>query len=274
MFSQGVETGLDLSDLPKVQRVFEKVTGMRVPPRQPYAGELVFTAFSGSHQDAIKKGMDQVGGDEESGRWRVPYLPIDPADIGRTYKAIIRINSQSGKGGVAYVLSREYGLELPKKMHPVLGKLVNSRSDEIGKELTAEQIYDIFKAEFLNLEKPVRLEGFKIIPKDEHYSSVTCEAEVERDGKLHSVTGTGNGPIDAFVHALEQKGWKEFDVLEFHEQSVGTGSQTEALAYIMIQLPDGQKAWGAGMHTNITAAGMAALLSAFNRHLTGSLIQV
>jgi 2-isopropylmalate synthase len=272
MFSQGVETGLDLSDLPKIQRIFEKTTAMHVPPRHPYAGELVFTAFSGSHQDAIKKGMDGLV--DEDGHWQVPYLPIDPQDIGRTYKAIIRINSQSGKGGVAYVLSREYGMELPKKMHPVLGKLVNARSDEIGKELTPEQIYDIFRAEFLNLEKPVRLEGFKIMPEDDHYTSVTCTAEVERDGRIHTMTGQGNGPIDAFVHAMKEKGWNGFDVVEFHEQSVGTGSQTEALAYIMIQMPDGRKAWGAGMHTNITAAGMAALLSAFNRQLTGSLIQV
>lgn len=274
MFSQGVDTGLDLSDLPKIQRVFEKTTSMHVPPRHPYAGELVFTAFSGSHQDAIKKGMDGVTATDGDGRWRVPYLPIDPQDIGRTYKAIIRINSQSGKGGVAYVLSREYGIELPKKMHPVLGKLINSRSDEIGKELTPEQIYDIFREEFLNLEKPIRLEGFKIMPEDEHYTSVTCSAEVERDGKIHTVSGRGNGPIDAFVHAMKEQGWDGFDVVEFHEQSVGTGSQTEALAYIMIQMPDGSRAWGAGMHTNITAAGMAALLSAFNRHLTGSLIQV
>ena len=264
MYSEGIETGLDFGDILKVRRIYESCTGMQVHPRHPYAGDLVFTAFSGSHQDAIKKGMDVFREQKNSkAKWKVPYLLIDPNDIGRSYEAIIRINSQSGKGGVAYVLSRNFGYELPKRMHPELGQKVNEYSDKVGRELSSEEVFTIFREEYLNIENPLGLEHLSTETDDRGHAR--CKATINFEGESKEITGTGNGPIDAFLHAMSESGWTGFDVVEFHEQSIGTGSGTEAAAYIMVQDAKGRQTWGAGLHTDITAAGLKALISAFNK---------
>ena len=266
MYAEGVDTGLDFHDILKVRRVYEDCTGMLVHDRHPYGGDLVFTAFSGSHQDAIKKGMD-VFRERKDGeaKWNVPYLLIDPSDIGRTYEAIIRINSQSGKGGVAYVMSRQFGYELPKRMHPSLGRKVNEYSDKVGRELTPDEILSIFNQEFLGIESPLKLDHFSTETDD--FGHARVKATVEYSGERMDIEGSGNGPINAFMHAMEQAEWDGIDVVEFHEQSIGTGSGTEAAAYIMIEDSSGKETWGAGLHTDITAAGLKALISAYNRSL-------
>lgn len=266
MYAEGVDTGLDFHDILKVRRVYEDCTGMQVHDRHPYGGDLVFTAFSGSHQDAIKKGMDVFNErKDKEAKWNVPYLLIDPSDIGRTYEALIRINSQSGKGGIAYVMSRQFGYELPKRMHPSVGRKVNEYSDKVGRELSPDEVLSIFKQEFLGIESPLKLDHFSTETDD--FGHARVKATVEYTGKRMDIEGSGNGPINAFMHAMEQAGWDGIDVVEFHEQSIGTGSGTEAAAYIMIQDNSGKETWGVGLHTDITAAGLKALISAYNRSL-------
>ncbi len=267
--ADGVDPGLDFSNLPRVRRVFERTTRMNVPPRHPYAGELVFTAFSGSHQDAIKKGMDRRGGEAAlEAPWKVPYLHIDPKDIGRTYESIVRINSQSGKGGVAYVMSREFGFEMPKAMHVEIGAMVNRIADELGRELTTTEIWEAFNREYLQKTSPleVREIEFEYVKGDMHL--LRCEAVVRHDGRTIHIRGEGNGPISAFVHALAEAGVADITLTDFHEHAIGTGAETEAVAYIQIEVPDGRKHWGAGVDTNIDLAGTKALVSAYNRSRT------
>ena len=267
LYSDGIDPGLRLNDLPSIQEVYERTTRMEVPPRHPYAGELVFTAFSGSHQDAIKKGMDRRrGSGDPQTPWEVPYLTIDPGDIGRTYQAIIRINSQSGKGGVAYILSRNFGYDIPKKMHPEIGELVNTISDELSRELKPEEIFDIFKREYLGEGGSLKLVSLSESPSHEGgQSSTECRAVVAHDGEDQEILGRGTGPIDAFVSAMKEHGWDNFQIAEFHEDSLGKGSETQAVAYIKIESKDGFGKWGAGVDTNITVAGVKALLSAYAR---------
>ncbi len=268
MFSQGIDPGLDLKNLPHIKDVYEKNTGMEVPVRQPYSGELVFTAFSGSHQDAIKKGMDKrKSNTDPDALWEVPYLPIDPADIGRTYEAIIRINSQSGKGGVAYILSREYGFEIPKLMQVVLGKIVNDFSDECKRELTVEEIYEIFCREYINCAISIKLsaDGLRI---EENRNDSRITGELQIDGSKTKIEGTGNGPIDAFAHAVMAAGIDGFEVIDFHEQSIESGSGAQAVAYSHIK-SGGREFWGAGMDSNISLAGIKSLISAINRSRKG-----
>jgi len=268
MYSEGIEPGLNVYDIPAIQEVYERTTTMKVPPRHPYAGELVFTAFSGSHQDAIKKGLDAMKkAPDTSAPWKVPYLLIDPKDIGRDYEAIIRINSQSGKGGVTYILQTKYGYEMPKAMQPDVGKLINEKSDEIGKELDASEILNYFRDTFVNKEEPLALRTYSISTHEEGSEEITCTAEVVYEGVHHSIKGTGNGPISAFVNAMKAEGWNNFDVIDFHEQSLGTGSGTEAAAYVGLKTSDETKFWGIGQHTDITAAGLKALISAYNRSI-------
>ncbi len=263
MYSLGVDPGLDFSNLPHVSKVYETCTHMPIHPRQPYAGELVFTAFSGSHQDAIKKGMDVMRGESDpDAAWRVPYLPIDPKDIGRTYRAIVRINSQSGKGGAAYILSREFGYELPKPMHPGLGTLVNTKADEWGRELSPKEVYDIFAEEFMNRAAPLAFDQYGVTSDTD---GLACSAMVTFGGESRRIAGRGNGPIDAFVHAMKEQGWDDFTLMDFHEHSVGSGSDTAAVAYVRIDAADGTMYWGAGKDTDINKAGLKALVSAFNR---------
>jgi 2-isopropylmalate synthase len=267
MFSQGLDPGLDFTNLPAIQEIYERCTGMKIPPRQPYAGELVFTAFSGSHQDAIKKGMDYMKSVSDKGPWKVPYLLIDPRDIGRDYQAIIRINSQSGKGGVAYILQTKYGYELPKAMHPAIGKIVNTISDSLGRELDSGEILDIFINNFMNLEEPVRLISCAASAPPEAPETVHCSALVFYNGEERDITGTGNGHLSAFVDAMRTNGINGFDIADFHEQSLGSGAGTEAIAYVEIRDGGGVAFWGAGRHTDITMAGIIALVSSYNKML-------
>ena len=266
-FADGIDPGLDFSDLPRIRRVYERTTRMNVHARHPYAGELVFTAFSGSHQDAIKKGMDRRSGGEKSGEapWRVPYLHIDPRDIGRTYESIVRINSQSGKGGVAYVMARDFGFEMPKAMHVEIGSEVNRRADELGRELTTNEIYETFNKMYLQQTEPLAVLDTKFDYVGSNPRTLACEARIKHKGSEIAVSGTGNGPISAFVHALQEAKVAEVSLTDFHEHAIGSGADTEAVAYIQIETPDGSRFWGAGVDTNIDLAGTKALVSAVNR---------
>ena len=266
MYTQGVDPLLNFSNLELVRAAYERITRMPVPERHPYSGDLVFTAFSGSHQDAIKKGMDlrtKEGADDQS-HWQVPYLLIDPQDIGRDYEAIIRINSQSGKGGVAFILARDYGLDLPKIMHPEVGEVVNAAADADSRELPANEVHAIFQKAYVNLSTPLEIVA---IDREDFSKSgeVRVEADIILNGKEQKVTGTGNGPISAFVDALDREGLKHFKLIDYRQHSIGSGSKTTAAAYIQIQKECGQSFFGCGIDPNIELAGLHALVSAFNR---------
>jgi 2-isopropylmalate synthase len=259
LYTQGVNPGLDLGDLNAIRDVYERCTKLEVPPRLPYAGELVFTAFSGSHQDAIKKSLAH----QKPGKpWDVLYIPIDPADIGRSYRAIIRINSQSGKGGVAYVLENEFGYQLPKLMHREIGRVVNDLADAKGTELSSADILEAFQKEYLGRTSPVALEHFKTSERD---SKVRCEARIVLEGKPLKLAGSGNGPIDAFVRSLEATDLPRFGVVSYSEHSLGAGAEARAVSYIQIKLERGGAYFGAGVDTNIELASIKAIVSALNR---------
>ena len=267
MNSHGLQTGLDFSDLPAIRAVYERVTRLNVPERQPYAGELVFTAFSGSHQDAIKKGLDRREKEIKSDPnvpWGVPYLTIDPQDIGRSYEAIIRINSQSGKGGVAYVLDREHGFDLPKTMHPQVGKRIYDLADELGRELSADEIRDAFFREFVNVASPLDVIDYELIHQVGERGRVKCQAVILNHGEEQRIEGYGNGPINAFVHALEGIGLKDFKVTDYRSHAVRGGSDASAAAYVQVQHEDGRLLWGAGVDPSIEMAGLKALVTAWN----------
>lgn len=267
MNSHGIETGLDFSELNHIRSVYERTTRMVVPERQPYAGELVFTAFSGSHQDAIKKGFDKRGDhpDPEE-HWAVPYLTIDPKDIGRSYEAIIRINSQSGKGGIAYILDREHGFDLPKTMHPQVGRRIYSIADEMGRELTADEIRDHFFREFANVSVPLALLDYELNHHSEKKGEVICQAVVAINGAEQKLQGIGNGPINAFVHALEETGLKNFKVTDYRSHAVRGGSDADSAAYVQVQSTEDDTVilWGCGVDPSIEMAGLRALVSAYN----------
>jgi len=262
MYSQGLHPNLQFDDIGEIREIYERTTGMTVHDRHPYAGDLVFTAFSGSHQDAIKKGMDLRNQDEDQ-HWQVPYLSIDPRDIGRSYEAIIRINSQSGKGGVAYVLSREFGLEIPKPMHPEVGNIMNEKADSESRELAASEIYDIFKKEFLEIDSPLSLISYQT--KQVDGDQLSCTANIMLNGKKLSISGEGNGPINSFVHALQQAGLKDFKLTDYRQHSIGGGSATESATFIQLKTNSGSVAYGCGIHGSIEKSGILALVSSFNR---------
>jgi len=265
--SHGVPTDLDFSDLPALRAVYERVTRLTVPERQPYAGELVFTAFSGSHQDAIKKGLDLREKELVTNPgvpWGVPYLTIDPQDIGRSYEAIIRINSQSGKGGVAYVLDREHGFDLPKTMHPQVGKRIYDLADSLGRELSADEIRDAFFREFVNLTSPLDVVDYELIHHTTERGRVLCKALILLRGEQRSCEGLGNGPINSFVQALEALGIKDFKVTDYRSHAVRGGSDASAAAYVQLQHDDGRLLWGAGVDPSIEMAGLKALVTAWN----------
>ena len=264
MYADGIDPKLNLQDLPEIKSVYESCTGMRVPPRHPYAGDLVFTAFSGSHQDAIKKGMDMLA---ENGKWEVPYLLIDPRDIGCSYEAIIRINSQSGKGGVSYILNNDFGFDIPKAMMQQVGDFVNSHADKLGKELSPNEIYDIFVAEFVGREAPVKLESYKIAySDDDERKNVKISARLRVNGEENLVSASGNGPINALVNAFEQNGMKNFKVVDYRSHAIGKGSATNSAAYVCLEREsDKSLVWGVGVDANIEFAGLKAFISAYNR---------
>ncbi|GAC1468885.1 MAG: hypothetical protein PVSMB5_14450 [Ktedonobacteraceae bacterium] len=265
MYTQGVDPQLDFSQLDAVRKIYEKCTRLEVPIRQPYAGELVFTAFSGSHQDAINKGMTAQDSVAEA-LWQVPYLPIDPKDIGRSYEAIIRINSQSGKGGVAYLMETEFGFQLPKAMHIEFGKVVKTIADRRGEEILITELFEAFKQEYLLRTSPLQFESFssRTLLHDDS-ETLECVARVLVNGVPRELRARGNGPIDAFVQALNQSGLAAFKVLSYAEHSLGQGSETQAVAYIQIQTTHGETFFGAAIDTNIEHASIKAILSAVNR---------
>jgi len=259
LYLHGIAPGLDFGKINAIREVYERCTRMEIHPRHPYAGDLAFTAFSGSHQDAIKKSWEH----QRPGRpWDTLYIPIDPADIGRSYKAIIRINSQSGKGGVAYILEKEFGYQLPRPMQQEIGRIINAISDEKGDELSPQEIHDVFVKTYIARDTPVALVEFATV---ERSSAVTCEAKLFHAGSELHITGTGNGPIDAFVQALRDAGFPGFDVLSYSEHSLGAGAGARAVSYMQIKTPSGRTFFGVGSDTNIELASIKALVSALNR---------
>ena len=262
LYMHGIDPGLNFSNLNAVRLVYEKCTGMTVPERQPYAGELVFTAFSGSHQDAIKKGLAAMAERQRNGEspaWDVPYLTVDPNDLGRHYREVIRVNSQSGKGGMAYLLESEFGIVLPKEMQREFGPLANDEVDRLGREVTATEIRDIFWREYIELDGPVTLERFETEMRN---GTVHCQAVIREAGQPRAIAGEGNGPIAAFVKALGVPG---LQVANYQEHALSSGAEATAIAYIQIKLPDNRTVWGAAVDTNIELAPVKALLSAVNR---------
>jgi 2-isopropylmalate synthase len=270
LFSQGIDPQIDFSDIDEIRRTVEYCTQLPVHPRHPYAGDLVYTAFSGSHQDAIKKGLEDLerraadaGIDVADIEWEAPYLPIDPKDVGRTYEAVIRVNSQSGKGGVAYLLKSEHKLELPRRAQIEFSRVIQERTDTEGGEMTADQIWRVFSAEYLEREVPLRLNSV-------HTSSAAGEKDqlsvnVYVDGSAVSLTGEGNGPIAAFVNAINELP-QDFDVrvLDYHEHALSSGGDAIAAAYVECAVGD-QVLWGVGLDPNIVTASLKAVISAVNR---------
>ena len=263
MNSHGMETGLDFSDLSSLREVYERTTRMTVPDRQPYAGELVFTAFSGSHQDAIKKGLDRRA-KEDAEKWGVPYLTIDPHDIGRSYEAIVRINSQSGKGGVAYIIDQEHGFDLPKTMHPQVGKRVYDLADQQGAELSSAEVGKVFFEEFVNVSTQMMLQGYELDHQGSGRGEVACKAIIVSDGEERTIEGVGNGPINAFVQGLEKSGLKDFTLTDYRSHAVRGGSSSDAAAYVQLRKDDGTILWGVGVDPSIEMAGVKALVCAWN----------
>ena len=259
MYTQGVDPNLDFSNLNQIREMYERVTRMDVHARTPYSGDLVFTAFSGSHQDAIKKGFAQKD-DDSTALWQVPYLPIDPADIGRNYRAIIRINSQSGKGGVAYIMEKEYGYQLPKEMHKELGKAVNRLADETGDEITPEGVFKCFNDEYIELKRPLELIEFRSERLDDE--TVEVWAVVIYDGSKKNLRGVGNGPIAAFFNGLEEIDVSNFELLSYSEHSLGR-VRTQSCSYIQLKNnANGARCYGAGIDTNIALASIRGVVSA------------
>jgi 2-isopropylmalate synthase len=261
LYMHGIDPKLDFTDLNTICEVYERCTGMTVPPRHPYAGELVFTAFSGSHQDAIKKGLAEWATGRQQ-HWDVPYLTIDPADIGRQYREVIRVNSQSGKGGVAYLLENEYGIELPKEMQREFGPIANEEVDRLGREVSGAELKEMFWREYIERIAPWQLKGFQTESRD---GMVRCRAWLLRDGKPVEFSGDGNGPLAALVHGFSTIGVPRFEIANYSEHALSAGEGAAAIAYIQIKPGDGHARWGAGVDTNIELASVRAVLSALNR---------
>ncbi|HEY8523787.1 MAG TPA: 2-isopropylmalate synthase [Acidimicrobiales bacterium] len=261
LFSQGVDPELDISDVDNLRRVAEYCNRLPVHPRHPYVGDLVYTAFSGSHQDAIKKGFAALGEDYDV--WEVPYLPIDPKHVGRTYEAVIRVNSQSGKGGVAYIMQAEHGLDLPRRLQIEFSKTIQHITEDTGTEITPGHMWDAFKAEYLPDDAPVQLVSHESTTGEEGSKVV---AQLIVDGEHRTVTGAGNGPIAAFVSGLRAELGIDIEVLDYSEHAVGAGADAVACAYVETQNGDGEVRWGVGLHESIETASLRAVVSAANRH--------
>ncbi len=262
LYTQGVDPGLDLSDIDALRDVVEYCNRLPVHPRHPYAGELVYTAFSGSHQDAIHKGLAarRASG---SPAWQVPYLPIDPADVGRSYEAVIRINSQSGKGGVAYLLEADHGLRLPRRMQQEFSRAVQVVADRSEEEVDAERLWALFEREYFG-EGALALVDHRLEPTDAG-GRTRIHANVRSDGEWRRITGEGAGPIEAFIDALRRELGAELHVTDFAEHALGAGEDALAVAYVELRRPDGTTRWGAARHRSIVAASLEAVVSAANR---------
>jgi 2-isopropylmalate synthase len=264
MYTQGLDPELDCSDINRMKDVFEYSNQMKIPERHPYVGELVYTAFSGSHQDAINKGMKAIK-KANTPLWEVPYLPIDPKDVGRSYEAIIRINSQSGKGGIAYVLQADYGLNLPRNLQVEFSRNIQEITDVEGKEVPSRRIYDRFLELYVDQPKArLKFVDHRTFPDTEHKGRRVIEAVILDGGKEVTITGNGTGPIDGFVDALSRHIGVEMSVLDYSEHSMQRGSNAAAISYVEVE-HSGGRLFGAGINTNIVAASLEAVTSAANR---------
>ena len=266
---RGIDTGLNFGDLDGVVETVSRLTGMDVYYRQPYSGEYVFTAFSGSHQDAIRKGMAirDTAAERFGVGWKVPYLHIDPSDVGRKYEDLIRINSQSGKGGVAWVLEQDYGIRVPKAMHPDLGRAVQQAADAEHRELNSAEVHDIFKTAFINAEGPFKLLGYETASQAEDGQETCATFRLAVEGQERQIEATGSGVVDALVHALHEVSPEPRDVIDYHEDTMGQGSDARAIAMICLEFSDNERRWGAGTATDIGMAAAKAIISAMNRKL-------
>jgi 2-isopropylmalate synthase len=260
LYTQGVNPGLDFSDIDEVRQCVEDCNQIPVHPRHPYVGDLVFTAFSGSHQDAIKKGFAAQKADAI---WEIPYLPIDPADLGRSYDAVIRVNSQSGKGGMAYLLEQEYGLAMPRRLQIEFSRAIQKAADASGKEIAASDIYSIFKQEYLDQQTPYVYRGHRMSEDSSKAQPVKIDIDIVRDGRAHTASGHGNGPIDAFVNALGL----DIKLMDFHEHAISAGADAQAASYIELRLNDAPTGFGVGIDANTLTASFKAILSAVNRQI-------
>ncbi|MFO1188384.1 MAG: 2-isopropylmalate synthase [Alphaproteobacteria bacterium] len=265
LFTQGVDPGIDFSDIDASVEVATYCNQLPVHERHPYAGRLVHTAFSGSHQDAIKKGMTAQS-KSNARLWEVPYLPIDPKDIGRTYEEIIRVNSQSGKGGVAYLLQSEYGIDLPRDMQVEFSKVIQKITDETGKEIKPKEIWENFEREYLNLAAPCALIDYRLNSAARTSDAVQCQGKLRVAGVEKDFTGQGNGPIAAFVDGVGKALGKKPNVLDYHQDALTMGSGAEAVCFIRLEIhTEGKRAYGVGMHPNTNTASFLAVVSALNR---------
>ncbi len=263
LYSQGIDPGLDCSNINDLVRMAEYCNQLPVHPRHPYAGELVFTAFSGSHQDAINKGFKAMAA-SNSPLWEVPYLPIDPMDLGRTYEAVIRINSQSGKGGIAYILEKEHGIELPRRLQIEFSRVVQAIADGEGVEVPAERLWSAFESEYL--EGNGRYGLISHSASSDH-GQQDVVAKITVDGNLKTILGHGNGPIDGFVDAIRKEAGLTFDIADYREHAMGMGANASAVAYVELRLADGTSLFGVGIDKNIVVASLKAVLSGVNRAL-------
>lgn len=262
LYSQGVHPGLDFSDIDRVRKLVEECTQLPVHPRHPYAGELVFTAFSGSHQDAIKKGLAVQ---QENALWQVPYLPIDPADLNRSYDAVVRVNAQSGKGGISFLLQQEAGLHLPRRLQIEFSAVVQGVSDATGKEVKSADIARLFAEEYLAINTPFNYQHSKLKNYDDSLHEVDIAIYVEHENKTVEINGTGNGPIDAAAHALSQYLDSPISVIDYAEHAVGAGSDVAAVCYVEVKAQSGKSLFGVGKDRNIVAAAIKALINGVNR---------
>jgi 2-isopropylmalate synthase len=271
LFTQGVDPGLDLHDIDHLRRTAEWCNRLPVHPRHPYAGDLVYTAFSGSHQDAIKKGMtalDESADEDGYGTWEVPYLPIDPKHVGRTYEAIIRVNSQSGKGGVAYLMDAEHGLDLPRKLQMEFSKEIQAVTEASGTEIKPGELWDVFSATYLPDDASIRLISSEVSSAGEVGESVSrVTAQVLVDGRHRTLTGTGNGPLAALVNGLRAELGLELAVEDYTQHALTSGSEASAVAYVEAKGLAGTTVWGVGMDSSILDASLRAVISAANRLL-------
>ncbi len=264
MYSQGVHPNLDFSDIDEIKKTVEYCNQIPVHPRHPYAGDLVYTSFSGSHQDAIKKAF-AARETNKTQIWDMPYLPIDPMDVGRSYEAIIRVNSQSGKGGISYLLQSEYGVDLPRRMQIEFSQVVQQVMDTTGKEMSADDIWNVFDSEYLSKGIPYKYIAHKLAEDSSKPEAVEVYTDVSVYGAKHSTKGVGNGPIDAFVAAIAEEIHAPVKVMDYHEHSIGQGANATAITYIEMRVGDGPTLHGVGMDSNIVTASFKAILSGLNR---------
>ena len=264
LLTQGIDPHLDFSDINPIMREVEYCNQLPIHPRHPYAGDLAFTAFSGSHQDAIKKGFDAMK-ETNNPLWEVPYLPIDPSDVGRTYEELVRVNSQSGKGGVAYLLERDHGLSMPRRLQIEFSQIIQKIADETGKEISRLEIWEAFQETYFKTNGTFDfIEHHIESSSKEKAQEDSIKLKLLKDNKEHTIKGVGNGPIDAFINALKQDLNLSVKVLDYHQHAISTGSDAKAVAYIEVQ-NEGKSSWGVGMHANTVIAGLLSVISGLNK---------